>query len=237
MKLIGTLLALACLAGASFADCGVIAPGTDVRFGNVHVANLQGARGNVNYCDNGRTLVLVVHANAFCAVLKNGTRPQARDIQTIVLGDGYYAQGNVSGAYVAVLGDNAVALSLALRGRHRNNANTIELMGNGNIAAAVRWFYGRGEVLMNKIRFGASSLFTGSLNDAYISGDREGTFDLLWANRTVDVAGQGNETIAFDGFPPPRDEPTIDEVPADVARDASELRNDSPKKAAALDRG
>jgi len=236
MKLITGFAAVLLAASLSYADSGVLTPGTDMRFGNIHVANLRGAGGNVNYIDNGKTLVLVVHAEAVCAALKTNARPQAREILSIVLGDGYYAQGNISGSYIGVLGDNAVALTLALRRRHTNNGNTIELMGNGNIAAAARWCYGRGEVLMNKIKFGVNALFTGSDNDAYISGDREGTFDLLWANRTVDVAGTGNETIAFDGFPcPVPEDDTIDDVPADVAKDAGDIRKDRTADIAVAD--
>ena len=224
MRLLACTLAVFLMAALSHADAGVLLPGQDIRFGNIHVANLPGAGGNVVYLDNGTQLTLIVHDDAFCAVLKVNARPAARDITALVLGGGYYAQGNVSGSYIAVLGDNAVALSLALRGRHKSNGNTIDLLGNGNIAAAVRWCYGKGEVLMNKIRFGFSPLFSGSDNDAYICGDNQGTRDLAWANRSKDVAGVGNETIAWDGFRcrTPTDEPEVD----DVAKDAREIRKD-----------
>ena len=219
MKLLTIGAALLLAASVSLAESGVLLPGQDIRFGNIHVANLPGAGGNVNYLDNGVVLTLVVHDEAYCAVLKTGPETQSRRVRSVTLGGGYYAQGNISGAYIAVIGDNAVVLSLALRGRHRNNGNTIDLLGNGNIAATARWCYGRGEVLMNKIRFGLNTLFSASLNDAYISGDREGTFDLAWANRTVDVAGVGNRTIAFDGFPCRTPDREVDERPADLARD------------------
>ena len=231
MRPLALSLTLLLAAAAASADCGVLAPGQDMHFGNLHVANLEGAGGNVNWCDDGRNLVLLVQADAFCAVLKRGDERQARDVLALVLGDGYYAQANVSGAYVAGIGDNSVALSLALRARHRNNANTIELMGNGNIAAAVRWCFGRGEVLMNRIRFGVNAQARAHRNDAYISGDREGTFDLAWANRTLDVAGRGNRTFAFNGFPcrPVTDAEETDERPADLARDVADLDPDRTK--------
>ena len=200
MRMLVCLAVVLCMATASLADSGVLLPGQDMHFGNVHVANLPGAGGNVNYTDNGIVLTLVVHDDAYCAVLRRNSDPQGRRIATVVLGGGYYAQANVSGANIGVLGDNAVALSLALRPRHVNNANTIDLAGNGNIAAAVRWCYGKGEVLLNRIRFGVNPLFTGSFNDCYICGDREGTGDLAWANRSVDVAGVANRTLAWDGF-------------------------------------
>lgn len=220
MRTLFTMVALLLTAALSYADSGVLLPGQDMRFGNVHVANLAGAAGNVNYFDNGISLILVVHDDAVCAVLKNGPEPQSRRISTLVLGGGYYAQGNVSGAYIAVLGDHALALSLALHGRHKNNGNTIELLGNGNIAGAVRWCFGQGEVMMNKIRFGTGPLFTGSGNDAYICGDKQGTRDLAWANRTKDIAGNGNRTIAWDGLRCETDgtDPATDEV-TDMVRD------------------
>lgn len=225
MRILATLAAVLLTASLSLADSGVLLPGQDIHFGNLHVANLVGATGNVNYTDDGTNLTMVVHDGAVCAVLKNGRRRQARDVTSLILGGGFYAQGNVSGAYMLVLGDNAVALALALNRRHVSNANTIDLWGNGNIAAAIRWCYGRGEVLLNRIRFGASALFPGNDNDAYISGDRRGTFDLAWANRSEDIAGQGNETIAFDGFPCPRPTATdVEERPADLAVDVDAIR-------------
>ena len=136
--------------------------------------------------------------------------------------------------------DDGEADLLALRPRHTNNGNTIDLLGNGNIAAAVRWCYGEGQALMNKIRFGLNSLFSASFNDAYISGDTKGTSDLLWANRTVDVAGEGNETIAWDGFAC-RDDRNDDLAPRDVAVDPADIRKDrsdaAKTDAVALDRG
>ncbi|MDH3592309.1 MAG: hypothetical protein OER88_10550 [Planctomycetota bacterium] len=234
LTLFGALLLTASLAHA---QAGVLQPGENVMIGNLHIANLQGAGGAVNYIANGTNLTLIVHDDAVCAALKKGTRPQSHDVYSLVLGGGYYAQANVSGATIAVLGDNAVALSLALRARHRNNGNTIDLLGNGNIAAAVRWCFGTGECLMNKIRFGANPLFTGSRNDAYLCGDRQGTRDLLWANRSLDVAGTGNRTIAWDGFkcePAPDDE--IEPAPVDVAVDANEIDADQSDTAVAVER-
>lgn len=225
MRITAACLALFLGAAIAHADSGVLLPGQDIRFGNVHVANLEGANGNVAFFDNGTQLLLVVADEAYCAVLRNGTDRQDRRIQSLVLGGGYYAQANINGAAMTVLGDHAVALSLALRPRHTNNANTIQLWGNGNLAAAVRWCHGEGEVLMNKITFGLNRSVTGSRNDAYLSGDREGTFDLAWANRSVDLSGNGNETIAFDGFPCP-EPPAIDVRPVDVARDAGDLAKD-----------
>jgi hypothetical protein len=221
MKCFTVLAAVLLCAAFAHADSGTIAPGSSMDFGNIRVANFEGAGGDVNFTDNGTLLVLAVHADAVCAAVKRGPATQARRVRVLVLGDGYYAQGNVSGARITVLGDHAVALALAFRPRHVCNGNTIELLGNGNLAAAARWCYGEGEVKMNHIRFGANALLTGSDNDAYISGDREGTRDLAWANRTLDVAGTGNESIAFDGFGCPDDDGT-DDKPA-VAVDASRL--------------
>ena len=226
MRLLNCTMAVILTASLCLADSGVILPGHDVHFGNIHVANLPGAGGNVVYLDNGTQLTLIVHDDAYCAVLKRNRRRPDRDVTALVLGGGYYAQANVSGSYIAVLGDNAAALSLALRPRHTNNGNTIDLLGNGNIAAAVRWCFGKGEILMNKIRFGINRIFPGSDNDAYICGDNQGTGDLAWANRSKDVAGRGNETIAWDGFRCATDEDDVDPEPTDVAKPVDDIRKD-----------
>lgn len=240
MRFLPVILALALTAAFAHADSGTLNPGDDVVIGNIHIANLEGAGGSVNYASTEFAISLVVHDDAVCAVLKRGPEPQSHRVGSLVLGGGFYAQANVNGAYIAVLGDNAAALALALRPRHTNNGNTIDLLGNGNIAAAVRWCYGEGQALMNKIRFGLNSLFSASFNDAYISGDTKGTSDLLWANRTVDVAGEGNETIAWDGFAC-RDDRNDDLAPRDVAVDPADIRKDrsdaAKTDAVALDRG
>jgi len=229
MRTLFCMTALCLAASVTFADSGVLLPGQDIHFGNLHVANLSGAGGNVNYVDNGARLFLVVHDDAYCAVLKRGGERQSRAISTLVLGGGYYAQANVSGAYLAVLGDNAVALCLALRRRHKNNANTMDVLGNDNIVAAARWCFGRGQVLKNRIRFGSGPAFPAVGNDAYICGDTKGTRDLRWANRTRNRNGHANTTIAWDGFVcrPETDVAAVDESVTDVARDASDLDGDS----------
>lgn len=232
MRTIATLAAVLLTATFSFADVGTLHPGEDVMIGNLHVANLEGAGGDVTYISNATSVILVVNEDAFCAVLKkrDGTR-QSHRITSLVVGGSYYAQANCSGSHIAVLGDNSVALSLALRARDTNNANTIDIAGNGNLVAAARWCFGKGRVLLNRIRFGLNGRNPGRNNDAYISGDLKGTRNLPWQNRTIGVAGRGNATIAFNGFACPKpdaDRPDVvaDEGTEDVARDAAELRDD-----------
>ena len=70
MRSLTVFFAVLLMAGISAAGSGVLLPGQDVMIGNLHVANLPGATGNVNYNDNGTTLALVVHDGAVCAVLK-----------------------------------------------------------------------------------------------------------------------------------------------------------------------
>ncbi len=236
MKTITTLAAVLLTATLSLADVGTLHPGEDVMIGNLHVANLEGAGGDVTYISNATSLILVVNDDAFCAVLKKrNDERQSHRITSLVIGGGYYAQANASGSHIAVLGDNAVALALALRARDTNNANTIDIAGNGNIVAAVRWCYGKGRVLLNRIRFGLNRANPGRNNDAYISGDLKGTRNLPWQNRTIGVAGHRNETIAFNGFRCPKpdaDRPDVevDDRPEDVARDASDLRGETDTK-------
>ena len=225
MRTLFCMIALCLAASVASAGSGVLLPGQDISFGNLHVANLPGAGGNVNYVDNGTRLFLVVHDDAYCAVLKRGAERPSRAISTLVLGGGYYAQANVSGAYLAVLGDNAVALSLALRRRHKNNANTMDVLGNDNIVATARWCYGRGQVVRNRIRFGRGPAFPATGNDAYIGGDTKATRKLAWANRTRNRNGHANTTIAWDGLAcrPESDVAAADESVADVARDVATL--------------
>ena len=170
--------ALVLLAATTLASAGTLLPGQCADFGNIQVCNLAGATGNVDFTDNGINLVLVVHDGAYAAALKHGTDPQSRRVTTLVFGGGYYAQGNISYASILVAGDNAVALSLALRKRHQNNGNTIEILGNSNLVAAARWFHRIGEVSGNVVRFGSAPFFSGNINDAYLSGSLKASRDI-----------------------------------------------------------
>ena len=67
---VAAVAALLLASSVTLAESGVLLPGQDIHFGNIHVANLPGAGGNVNYSDDGIHLTLVVHDEAFCAVLR-----------------------------------------------------------------------------------------------------------------------------------------------------------------------
>ena len=86
MRAIATFCAVLLAATVSFAESGTLGPGEDVRLGNLHVANLAGATGNVDYSTNAGFLTLVVHDGAYGAALKNSLRRASYDIVCVVLG-------------------------------------------------------------------------------------------------------------------------------------------------------
>ena len=114
------------------------------------------------------------------------------------------------------------------------SGGTVYFCGNGGSAADAQHFACElsGRFLLDRPALPAVALSTntsaltaiGNENDADNCGYKQGTSDLAWANRSKDVAGVGNETIAWDGFRcrPSTDEPEVD----DVAKDARDIRKD-----------